>query len=295
MAKNVGNVYVPIFSKNLKRLFLDNFVALQDDKMKRSFLKVLQTWRFVFDRSLIRSIEGEIFGSSIPDNYSAIPPESLTTMKQMIGTPSTQEPIPPSTTASVPAFSLEALDQSAALLASLKALNIPIVNPLAEQPPLGVTKQPAPEINGHAPIPSREAASLPGIKRKEPSTSSRVSRSEEPHRPTERPSERQPVRSQPSASRTQTKTRQISSNSPLKIEISTEFINQKYPNAHSILYNALKLACKNCGLRFHDSSSSRQRLAIHLDWHFRRNRRIKERFKKPISRDWFPTEKVRIY
>lgn len=262
-------------------------MLLQDDATKRSFLKVLQTWRFVFDRSLVHSIEGEIFGSEVPENYSAIPAESLVLMKRMIGAPVPQEP-PTTKPTAVPAFAPEALEQSAALLASLQALKIPIINPLLSQPSIS-TRQSATGINASVPAMSKPAATLPGTKRKVPSASSHVPR------PTERQRERQPVKAQP-PSRAPVRTRPSGgvSRVPTKIDVSTEFINKKYPEAHLALYGALKLACKNCGLRFHDSPSSRQSLAIHLDWHFRRNRRIKERLKKPISRDWFPTEKVSI-
>lgn len=44
-----------------------------------------------------------------------------------------------------------------------------------------------------------------------------------------------------------------------------------------------QLQCNACGFRFSDQD----KLASHLDWHFRMNRRERERHKKAISRMWF--------
>jgi uncharacterized C2H2 Zn-finger protein len=51
------------------------------------------------------------------------------------------------------------------------------------------------------------------------------------------------------------------------------------------LYSAFPLQCSQCGQRFTEQND----LDKHLDWHFRKSRRQKERIKKPISRAWFPT------
>lgn len=62
------------------------------------------------------------------------------------------------------------------------------------------------------------------------------------------------------------------------------------PGLHEILYADLPLQCKNCGLRFPDTSDGQERLTAHLDSHFRRNMRLKERSKRVLARDWFGNE-----
>ncbi|KAJ3015009.1 hypothetical protein HKX48_004826 [Thoreauomyces humboldtii] len=57
-----------------------------------------------------------------------------------------------------------------------------------------------------------------------------------------------------------------------------------------LLYEALDLQCRQCGTRYPRSDSGRSKMDLHLDWHFRQNRRAKEKAKKAISRDWFVDE-----
>ena len=63
------------------------------------------------------------------------------------------------------------------------------------------------------------------------------------------------------------------------------------PNLFKILYEDLALQCKTCGIRFRDTELGRQRLTKHLDSHFRRNMRLKEKSKRVMARDWFGSEK----
>ncbi|CAH1757384.1 7741_t:CDS:2 [Entrophospora sp. SA101] len=59
----------------------------------------------------------------------------------------------------------------------------------------------------------------------------------------------------------------------------------------SILYDAFPSQCKQCGIRFaKDSKDGGGKIGKHLDWHFRQNRKIKEKARKAQSRNWFVTE-----
>ncbi|CAJ0907263.1 3452_t:CDS:2, partial [Entrophospora sp. SA101] len=49
----------------------------------------------------------------------------------------------------------------------------------------------------------------------------------------------------------------------------------------AILYDALPSQCKQCGIRYAKDS---KKIGIHLDWHFRQNRKMKEKAKKAQSR-----------
>ena len=50
----------------------------------------------------------------------------------------------------------------------------------------------------------------------------------------------------------------------------------------SLLYEQMSHQCKICGLRF----ILPEKLDKHLDWHFEKNKKMKEK-KKAISRSWF--------
>lgn len=64
----------------------------------------------------------------------------------------------------------------------------------------------------------------------------------------------------------------------------------KRPGAIELLYSALPLQCKQCGFRYPETSDGQIKMDAHLDWHFRQNRRMKERAKRGLSRSWFVTE-----
>ncbi|KND04116.1 uncharacterized protein SPPG_01555 [Spizellomyces punctatus DAOM BR117] len=74
------------------------------------------------------------------------------------------------------------------------------------------------------------------------------------------------------------------------IRLVNEDINKTYPNAVELLYEALDLQCRQCGTRYMRNDTGRGKMDAHLDWHFRQNRRAKEKAKKAISRDWFVSE-----
>ncbi|KAI8820170.1 uncharacterized protein EV422DRAFT_81543 [Fimicolochytrium jonesii] len=74
------------------------------------------------------------------------------------------------------------------------------------------------------------------------------------------------------------------------IRLTHEDINKIYPNAVTLLYEGLDLQCRQCGTRHRRDENGRAKMDAHLDWHFRQNRRLKDKAKKAISRDWFVTE-----
>ncbi|KAJ3291122.1 hypothetical protein HK104_006326 [Borealophlyctis nickersoniae] len=75
-----------------------------------------------------------------------------------------------------------------------------------------------------------------------------------------------------------------------KIRLCNEDINKSYPNAITILYDALDLQCKQCGTRYVRTPEGKAKMDAHLDWHFRQNRRAKEKGKKAVSREWMVGE-----
>ncbi|KAI8918472.1 hypothetical protein DFJ77DRAFT_295563 [Powellomyces hirtus] len=74
------------------------------------------------------------------------------------------------------------------------------------------------------------------------------------------------------------------------IRLVHEDLNRTYPMAVRLLYEALDLQCRQCGTRYPRNETGRAKMDLHLDWHFRQNRRAKEKAKKAISRDWFVNE-----
>lgn len=76
-----------------------------------------------------------------------------------------------------------------------------------------------------------------------------------------------------------------------KISLTASDINKVRPGLYFHLYEAIELQCKQCALRFHagTNGSGKQLYEAHLDWHFRQNRRQKDKLKKTMSRDWYLT------
>ncbi|RKO90288.1 hypothetical protein BDK51DRAFT_33819 [Blyttiomyces helicus] len=75
-----------------------------------------------------------------------------------------------------------------------------------------------------------------------------------------------------------------------RVRLTNEDINRPYPNAVESIYDELEIQCTQCGTRFFRTAEGEAKNSAHLDWHFRQNRRNKEKSKKAMSRDWFVGE-----
>jgi pre-mRNA cleavage complex 2 protein Pcf11 len=62
-----------------------------------------------------------------------------------------------------------------------------------------------------------------------------------------------------------------------------ESLRRRHEWIINAIYYDIPLQCSQCGLRFKEQKE----MDSHLDWHFRKNRREKQKSKKPISRAWF--------
>lgn len=81
-----------------------------------------------------------------------------------------------------------------------------------------------------------------------------------------------------------------STDAHLTVRPTYEDIIRRRPNSHVALYEALPRQCTNCGLRFPDTPEGQTKLHAHLDAHFRRNIRLKDKGKKVMARIWLPPE-----
>jgi hypothetical protein len=54
----------------------------------------------------------------------------------------------------------------------------------------------------------------------------------------------------------------------------------------------MDLQCKQCAARYFNTAEGKTSYGTHLDWHFRQNRKNKDKDRKIISRDWYVTEDV---
>ncbi|KAJ3028211.1 hypothetical protein HDV00_010551 [Rhizophlyctis rosea] len=75
-----------------------------------------------------------------------------------------------------------------------------------------------------------------------------------------------------------------------RIPLTTSALTAAIPGAVETLYDALDLQCKQCGTRYMRNEEGKAKMGKHLDWHFRMNRRAKERGKKAVSREWYLKE-----
>lgn len=76
----------------------------------------------------------------------------------------------------------------------------------------------------------------------------------------------------------------------IEIPVTSADLLQSHPNLFKLLYDDLELHCKTCGIRFKDTPKGQERMTAHLDSHFRRNMRLKEKSKRVMARDWFGSE-----
>lgn len=58
------------------------------------------------------------------------------------------------------------------------------------------------------------------------------------------------------------------------------------------LYDTAPSQCKQCGIRFSDSSSGKKRMEDHLDMHFRQNRKTTQNSGRGHCRSWFVNVEV---
>ncbi|KAG9301109.1 hypothetical protein G9A89_012492 [Geosiphon pyriformis] len=80
-----------------------------------------------------------------------------------------------------------------------------------------------------------------------------------------------------------------------KIELTSSDVQKRREGTVSVLYDAYPLQCKQCGFRYAKTEEGKSKMDTHLDWHFRQNRRMKDKAKKAQSRSWFVNEEDWIY
>ncbi|KAJ3350297.1 hypothetical protein HDU83_009768 [Entophlyctis luteolus] len=73
----------------------------------------------------------------------------------------------------------------------------------------------------------------------------------------------------------------------IRVKLTNSDISRKFKNAHEILYDPSTLQCKQCGMRFAGTESGRKKNSAHLDWHFRQNKRLREKGRRAVCREWY--------
>ncbi|KAF9932838.1 hypothetical protein FBU30_007168 [Linnemannia zychae] len=74
------------------------------------------------------------------------------------------------------------------------------------------------------------------------------------------------------------------------IELTSQDIQRRRPAAIQVMYGTPPLQCNQCGYRCPKSADAQKKMDSHLDWHFRQNRRLKDKAKKSHSRSWLVGE-----
>ncbi|RIA98454.1 hypothetical protein C1645_749917 [Glomus cerebriforme] len=80
-----------------------------------------------------------------------------------------------------------------------------------------------------------------------------------------------------------------------RIQLTSNDIQRKHEGAIAVIYDALPRQCKQCGFRYPGDEEGKAKMDAHLDWHFRQNRRMKEKSKKAQSRSWFVSDEDWIH
>ncbi|KAF9996900.1 hypothetical protein BGZ79_009345 [Entomortierella chlamydospora] len=79
------------------------------------------------------------------------------------------------------------------------------------------------------------------------------------------------------------------------IELTGQDIQRRRPAAIQVMYGTPPLQCNQCGYRCPKSADAQKKMDAHLDWHFRQNRRMKDKAKKSHSRSWLVMEEDWIH
>ncbi|KAG0230098.1 hypothetical protein BGW41_002595 [Actinomortierella wolfii] len=79
------------------------------------------------------------------------------------------------------------------------------------------------------------------------------------------------------------------------IELTSQGVQKRRPGFLNVLYGEQPLQCNQCGYRIPKSEDAQKKMDAHLDWHFRQNRRMKDKAKKSYSRSWLVGEEDWIH
>lgn len=79
------------------------------------------------------------------------------------------------------------------------------------------------------------------------------------------------------------------------IDLNSQDIQRRRPAAVQVMYGTPPLQCNQCGYRCPKSADAQKKMDSHLDWHFRQNRRMKDKAKKSHSRSWLVGEEVPFF
>ncbi|KAJ3248457.1 hypothetical protein HDU77_008117 [Chytriomyces hyalinus] len=78
----------------------------------------------------------------------------------------------------------------------------------------------------------------------------------------------------------------------IQVKLTNADINRTIHKAFQILYDPSTLQCKQCGMRFPGHTDlGRKKNSAHLDWHFRQNKRLREKGgRRAVCREWYLDE-----
>ena len=300
ICKAVGVQYVSWFAKKILRSFVNAYHQSSDNE-KMGFKKVLATWKTIFHPQLIKDIENRLANPSliIPDSekveeinssskgysHSA---KSLSSRSTSIELPVVELPvsidIPEIKYVENPPQGSEVPLEKKAGISRAKEYGIfnrnvkrPVVEkPKPSEPPVEIKeKYPANvSMNNHpVEIPIEIASFLTSMNSK-------------------RPIEKEAETPKRKVKKLEKKDMQIEETIFDFNEIVLEYsvLKKQYKNSDDILYSNMSLQCKTCGFRFSNNEKGKTTMGLHLDAHFRKNRRLREKTRKAMSRDWFVTE-----
>ncbi|KAI8576146.1 hypothetical protein K450DRAFT_258229 [Umbelopsis ramanniana AG] len=310
ICKNVGEPYIQLFARNIASLFLESYTRAEVST-RRSFERLLQTWkngmpdgRPVFSRSVLEPIERSVRylqqqspqqqhqppsqqGPNIMrdprQRYAASPsqsqyPSSGISPSQQQTLPTAPQPDVMSTLQSIlsPANGNSGGDPTTQILVQLQSL-LPTLPPAQAAPIQQYLAQILPPGTPPPASVSSSVSNMNALDLMKNLTSLGLLGGV---------SSGQPASEQKKDFASGNMT--VAMFGPFRLE--SKDIQTVRKGAVEFLYSALPLKCKQCGYRYPDTEEGKKKMDAHLDFHFRQNRRSKERAKRGLSRSWFVTE-----
>ncbi|RKP19075.1 hypothetical protein ROZALSC1DRAFT_29295 [Rozella allomycis CSF55] len=273
ICKNVGGRYVTQFEKDIVALFSHSFMSV-DSKTQRDLIKLMKTWSPIFSTNIMSEIEDVILEHNKPlsRQVKVAQPYILPSreLKKAVKSTNSIEEMIQRRKRETENFHASSFDEgknnnnindllhNSKLITSSPELMHEFIYLMALIRQLVPSNSPSPAILLEAL--AKINSLIPSSKKNEEEINKVITK---------------PLKS-------------LAEISLISLNLAELSKNVDFDAA--LMYDAMPLQCKNCAFRFNDDDQGRIRMTSHMDWHFRRNRKLKDRAKTAISRGWFLDE-----
>lgn len=278
IVKNLGQPWTDLFSERLTDTFCDAYTSLEEDKTRKEFLRVFTLWWGVFPEVHLREIEQRL------RLKRSARPSKLPRQPQQPYHPAPQAPAQPYSLVQPLPYQGPVQRLTSHAIGLLNHLRTVLMAPPHAFPPNTVPDL-IYRVGGRAeldPVTMRDLDGRCRLPDPRPALDLLNSLLAPPQLPF-------PLQHQPMSAPVPMPLPNLPMQVPRSPVIVPGAPAPKSASPGDMLYDALPLQCKTCGFRFSDSEQGKDRYREHLDAHFKRNMRLRDRHKRLLARDWLQT------